>query len=283
MGKFSVQGLGAAVYVVRVHFHGYQDASERLDLSVASSNFLDFELHPLPGIKAASPVPEAPPSKLNVRLASVPDKARKEFLKANDLWQQGKDPQACIEHLNRAIKEYPKFADAYLLLANVQMRLNNSSGANTALDQAIAIDPNFADAWFTRGMLQNRQRDFIASEESFKRGLELDDSSAEGHYELARTYWALGRWQESDPHAQKAASLMPSMAPVHVVLGNIALRKQDAAGALKEFQEYLKLDPNGPMAAGAQAMVKKIQDAIAADAAEAQGAVAPSSPKPKDK
>jgi hypothetical protein len=73
------------------------------------------------------------------------------------------------------------------------------------------------------------------------------------------------------------------MAPVHVVLGNIALRKQDAAGALKEFQEYLKLDPNGPMAAGAQAMVKKIQDAIAADAAEAQGAVAPSSPKPKDK
>jgi hypothetical protein len=44
-------------------------------------------------------------------------------------------------------------------------------------------------------------------------------------------------------------------------LGNIALRKDDAAGALKEFQEYLRLDPTGPMAQGAKAMVTKIQDA----------------------
>jgi hypothetical protein len=45
-------------------------------------------------------------------------------------------------------------------------------------------------------------------------------------------------------------------------LGNIALRKRDAPGALKEFQEYLKLDPKGPMAEGTQAMVKKIQDSL---------------------
>lgn len=52
------------------------------------------------------------------------------------------------------------------------------------------------------------------------------------------------------------------MAPVHVLLGNIALRKRDVPGALKEFQEYLRLDPKGPMAEGTQAMVKKIQDTL---------------------
>jgi hypothetical protein len=52
------------------------------------------------------------------------------------------------------------------------------------------------------------------------------------------------------------------MAPVHVLLGNIALRKRDTPGALKEFQEYLRLDPKGPMAEDTQAMVKKIQDGL---------------------
>jgi hypothetical protein len=52
------------------------------------------------------------------------------------------------------------------------------------------------------------------------------------------------------------------MAPVHVLLGNIALRKRDTPGALKEFQEYLRLDPKGPMAEDTQAMVKKLQDGL---------------------
>ena len=52
------------------------------------------------------------------------------------------------------------------------------------------------------------------------------------------------------------------MAPVHVLLGNIALRRRDVPGALKEFQEYLRLDPKGPMADGTRAMVKKLQDGL---------------------
>jgi predicted Zn-dependent protease len=72
----------------------------------------------------------------------------------------------------------------------------------------------------------------------------------------------MGKIPEAEAHAQKAEALQPSMAPVHILLGNIALRKQDAASALKEFQEYLRLDPKGPMAQGAEAMVNKIQSAM---------------------
>jgi hypothetical protein len=55
--------------------------------------------------------------------------------------------------------------------------------------------------------------------------------------------------------------MKPDLAPAHVLLGNIALRKNDPAAALKEFKEYLRLDPKGPMAAGAQQMVSRLEQA----------------------
>ena len=54
------------------------------------------------------------------------------------------------------------------------------------------------------------------------------------------------------------------MAAVHVLLGNILLRKRDARGALQEFNEYLKLDPQGPFAPAAREMVARIEKALAA-------------------
>ena len=116
------------------------------------------------------------------------------------------------------------------------------------------------EAWFTLGMLQNREKDYAGAEKNLLHGLQLEEGSPEGHYELAKTYWAMGRWEDAEPHARKAAALQPAIPPAHVLLGNIALRKNDMPGALKEFQEYLTLDPKGPMAEGAQAMVRKIRE-----------------------
>jgi len=49
-----------------------------------------------------------------------------------------------------------------------------------------------------------------------------------------------------------------------VVIGNILLQKRDNAGALKEFNEYLRLDPKGSMSDAVRAMVTKLEKAQAA-------------------
>jgi hypothetical protein len=54
----------------------------------------------------------------------------------------------------------------------------------------------------------------------------------------------------------------PSLAAPHVLLGNILLRKNDPQGALREYEEYLRLDPNGSMAPSARDMIAKIQKAL---------------------
>jgi tetratricopeptide (TPR) repeat protein len=261
-GRFELQGLPASSYVVVVRFPGCYEMSQGADLTVTPSTYLSFELHPKPSNTPPAVAPEGPDAHLNARLAAVPEKARKEFAAARDLWQKGTDPQRCIDHLNKAIKFYPKFPDAYVLQATVYIQQNNAAEAKSALGRAIEINPKLPEAWFTLGMVQNKEKDYAGAEKTLIEGLKLDDGSPQGHYELAKTYWALGRWQDSEPHALKAAALQPAMAPVHVLLGNIALRKRDATRALKEFQEYLRLDPKGPMADGTQAIVKKIQDSL---------------------
>ena len=260
-GKFGIQGIPSSVYVVRVRLPGYEEVSQRVDLTVTSSNYLSFELRPKPG-NAPALAPEGPGARLNARIAAVPEKARKEFTKARELWGEGKDPQSSIDHLKKAIKIYPRFADAYVLLATVYIQQSQPADAKSALNQAIEIDPRLPEARFTLGNLQNSEKNYADAEKSLTEGLILDGESPQGHYELAKAYWAMGRWQDAEPHAIKAAALQPAMAPVHVILGNIALRKRDPQTALKEFQQYLKLDPNGPMAGGAQSMVDKLQAAL---------------------
>jgi Flp pilus assembly protein TadD len=259
-GKFDIQGLPATVYDVRIRFPGYEEASQRVDLTVAGNNFLSFELRPKPGSQPPAVAPEGPAAKLNARMFSVPEKARKEFATARELALDGKDPQRSIDHLNKAIKIYPQFADAYVMLGTIYIQQGKAPDAKSSLLRAIEIDPKLPEARLTMGVLQNMQKDYPGAELSLAEGLKLDDNSPQGHYELSKTYWAMGRWQEAEPHALKAATLQPSMAPVHVMLGNIDLRKHDTAGALKEFQHYLAMDPKGPMAESVQAMVQRIQD-----------------------
>jgi tetratricopeptide (TPR) repeat protein len=72
-------------------------------------------------------------------------------------------------------------------------------------------------------------------------------------------YWSQGRWQQAEPHARKSIELKHDIPLAHILLGNILLKKQDSRGALTEFKEYLRLDPNGPFAPGARDMVAKLE------------------------
>jgi len=262
-GKFDVQGLAPGIYTVSIRWRGYRDVSQRVDLTISATSFLDFELLPLPGSEPAQP---AAGNTIDARQASIPPKARKEFEKGRQSLLAGKDLHDSVEHLQKAIGIAPQFTDAYVLLGMAYLQSNDPTNAKSSLQKALELDPKLAAAHFTLGMVLNAQKDYAGAEKTLTEGLELSPDSADGHYELARTYWALGKWQDAEPQALKAVSLKPDLPPPHVLLGNIALRKSDPAAALKEFQEYLRLDPNGPFATGVKTMVDKLER----DSAKAQ-------------
>ncbi len=72
----------------------------------------------------------------------------------------------------------------------------------------------------------------------------------------------MGRWQDAAPLAAETVKAAPDLAAAHVLLANIRLKQRDAAGALHEYREYLRIEPQGAMAAQVRDMVDKIQKAL---------------------
>jgi tetratricopeptide (TPR) repeat protein len=259
LGKFSFDGQGQGVFVLRIRPAGYREISRRVDLTIATTDYVSLEAQRITKHDAPSLPPEGPNAELSVRVAAVPESARKEFITGQQLFLQRKDLPGSLEHFRKAIKLYPNFADAYVLIAMVHIENSNATEARSALEKAIEIDPRLAPAHLTLGMLLNHEKDYPEAEKSLVRGLELSPQSPSGHYELAKTYWALGRLQDAEGHAQRAISLQPDLASAHVLLGNIAIRDHNSEAALKEFREYLRLEPNGSMAQGVRQIIDKIE------------------------
>jgi tetratricopeptide (TPR) repeat protein len=129
-------------------------------------------------------------------------------------------------------------------------------------EKATKLEPGNASAFLGIGAAMNQQQDFSAAIKPLARSLEINANSAEAHYEIGRSLWGLQKWQDAEPHARQSPKLNKEFAPAHVLMGNIYLRHRDANSALQEFQEYLRLDPQGEHAAAVQELIDKIQKAL---------------------
>jgi tetratricopeptide (TPR) repeat protein len=244
---------------------GYKDVTVRVELISTSRGYASLELSPIAGKamseSAANVASGASGKSVSAVDLSVPDNAWQEYAKGESALKENK-LDSSIDHFRKAIRIYGEFPQAYRMLGTVYLQQKNWKDAQATLEKAIQLDSKLGDAYLELGAVFNQTKDYPKAEAALTRGLELNPDAPEGHYELAKTYWAIGRWQDAAPHVATAVTEFPTLAAPHVLLGNIFLRKNDPQGALREYEEYLRLDPNGPMAPGTREVVAKIQKAL---------------------
>jgi len=255
-GKCKLRPTSAGVYIVRLSEPGYREETVRVELINTMRGYASLDLKPLPDSSGLN----NPVNTVSAAELSIPEKARQEFEKGQKSLDQHKLDEG-ISHLRKAISSYEAFPRAHLLLGSAHLEQQKWSEAKSDLTRAVQLDDKLADGYLELGAVYNQTREYPDAETVLRKGLELKPDAAGGHYEIAKTYWALGRWQEAAPHITIAVSKLPDLAPAHVLMGNILLRQNDPAGALKEYQTYLKLAPDGPMSSGVREMVAKIQKA----------------------
>jgi len=250
---------GAGRYIVRVKQFGYKETSAEIDLVDTLRAYVPLELKPDKGTALPDSHEEVP--SVSVVDLTVPEKARSEFQKGQAALKENKLEES-VSHLRKAIKFYEPFPQAYTLLGTAYLEQANWTEAEKALQRATRLDDKASDAYLALGAVFNETKKYPHAETALLRGLELKPDAPAGHYELAKTYWFLGRWQEAAPHARKAVSSMPDVASPHALLGNILLRQEDAQGALDEYHEYLRLEPFGSMAPAVRQVVEKLEKSL---------------------
>ena len=249
-------------YVLRLRQPGFKEIVAHVDLRDIRGTFVTLDLKPDSEPGAQTPPDSAEGKTVSVADLSVPNNARDEFNKGEKSLTDDKIDES-IAHFKKAIQLYASFPQAYTMLGTAYLQQNNLRDAEAAFETAIQLDPKSAEANIKLGAAFNQMKNYPEAEKALKQGLDINPDATAAHYELAKTYWAMGRWQDAEPHATKALAALPNMAPAHVLMGNILLKKKDAPGALHEFQEYLRLDPNGSMAPAVRDIIDKIQKALA--------------------
>jgi Tfp pilus assembly protein PilF len=267
-GKFRFTGLAQAQYLVTAHAAGFKDAQQQVDLQTATSDYVLFQLMPDDSARRASP---AGPAKL-IR-ANVPTEAQREFEKGQAASHDAKIEEG-IRHLEKAVSIYPNFLEAQLMLGTIYMDLGQWNKAEQMLSRTLEINPKTANALFALGEIYLRQKKHVEAEKVLLQGLQIEDRSYQGHLTLGRVYWDMASkikdetgarplLERSYDQVKVALKMNPDLAAAHLLKGNLLLRAGRPQEALNEFQEYLRIAPNGQFADQTRAIVDKIKKALA--------------------
>jgi len=269
LGKFRFTSLAPAIYSVRVHQPGYRDSQQNVDMTTQTSGLVLLQI-------ARDASAESSASGAGTINAQIPAAAQKEFDKGvAALGEGGKEKTAfAVRCFEKAITIEPKFVEARLKLGTAYMDLGEWDKAEKSLLATVEVEPRAFNALFALGEVYLRQNKLAEAEQTIVKGLGIQDHSDVGHFNLARVYWEQARVikdvGEARPTLEKcydqvkhALTLNPSLGGAHLLKGNLLLRAARPHDAVTEFDEYLRLEPNGAFANETRSLVDRIRKATA--------------------
>jgi tetratricopeptide (TPR) repeat protein len=211
--------------------------------------------------RSATPSPSPTPTPQSRERRSIPE-VEDAMNKGQDLLFKKHDAKASVAEFKRATKLDPWYGQAYMLLGLAHMQLQEWSDAQWAFEEAAKVEPGNVKAYLGAGSALNEQRNYLAAQKALQHSLEIRPDLAEAHYELARSLWGQGKWQAAEPHVRQAIALNQDYAGPHALMGNIYIQREDPEAALAEFQEYLRLDPDGSLAPSVKEIIAQLKTAL---------------------
>lgn len=114
-------------------------------------------------------------------------------------------------HFENAVKLYPKYLEALLLLGTAYMDNREWDKAESTLRQVLVVEPKTTAAHFALGELYLRQKKYSEAEKEMLAGIKLDAKSVRGHFLLGRLYYELGDLAKAGPQVGTALRLDPKV------------------------------------------------------------------------
>src|SRR5262249_39834738 len=159
---------------------------------------------PDPNFKDPARASGTPGSMVSVADMNIPAEARKSFDNGQRLLANGKDADKSIELFSKAVKQYPQYADAYLMMGVAYSSEKKWADAERALRKALDLKKDHTPTLVALGSVENEQKNFSEAERYLSRAVEMAPEAADAQFELGRAYFGLEKWQQADVCLTKA-------------------------------------------------------------------------------
>jgi tetratricopeptide (TPR) repeat protein len=258
-GQFELKELPAGSYGVSVEESGYDPAWTSVQVNGDSVKVV-LRLKPSKFSQGAGNN-----FMVSVKELKIPSKARDEYKKGLERLAKN-DIAGSLSHLAKATEVAPDYYEAYYHLGVVEAKLGHGDEAMRAFHRAIELTGgHYAWAEFGVGFLLCQEGKPEEAEAIIRKGLELDESSPEGHVVLGMALLKLNRPEEAEKNAREALLRKPNFAEAYLVLSDAYALRQDYRAQLEGLDTYLRLDPRGPdserVARAREATLKNIAQA----------------------
>lgn len=253
LGRFRFTRLRSGTYKVSTTAGGGVAQSQVVDINRSNPRpHLLFQLAPevLP-----------PTGRVGVIDVRVPLDAKTAFDKGIAAVAENKS-DAAIAQFKKAIEIYPEFYDAHLSLAQLYMDGGQLDKAEAGFRQAMTVNPKGVRAMVSLGEVYRRQKKYEPAQKVLADALKLDSNSWESNFTLGRIYWELKDIITAGRYVARTLELQPDIAEAHLLAGNIFVRAGLPANALIEYEEYLRLAPNGEFSEQTKALVEKLKKSM---------------------
>jgi tetratricopeptide (TPR) repeat protein len=179
---------------------------------------------------------------------NIPRNARKEFDKASDLMVKENWKKA-VEHLNKALVIYPKYAGAYNNLGVIRGKLGDRPGEREALQKAVSLNSHFAPAYVNLAKMAIVDHNLFEAETLLNKATAADPEDAQTLALLADVELLDQHYDDAIANCRKVHSMAhDSHALVHYIAARAFEHENRPADAVAEFRTFLKEEPSGPRA-----------------------------------
>lgn len=252
-GSFTFYDLPAGRYELRT-MSGLMESHERVDLDTMDQQ---VTLHLSERSNAGGG------ATVSVAEMRVPDKARKEFEKAQEAFIKHKLDDArsrCAKSLAIA----PAYSRALTLSALLDMSDNKLEDAMHKAEQALKSDYGYGLAYVVLASVYNSLQRYDDAVQTLDRGIPLIPNSWQAHFEMSKALLGKGDYQRALASADRAQQMSPQeYAPIHLVRAHALLALKSYQDAMAELEKYIGDDPNGTNTANVRKTLDQVKAFVA--------------------
>ncbi len=150
--------------------------------------------------------------------------------------------QEAQSDFNKAITLNPRYPEAYLNIANMNLRQGRTEEAVQGYNKAISFRPTYSEAYLNRGVVYLRTGRHAEAIKDFDHILQINSKNEDAYLNRGLAYMGLGKTQEALSDIDEAIHLNPKLASAYMNRGILDAMRGRVESALADMNKAISLD-----------------------------------------